>query len=253
MRDRARLSLTPLAMLAACATPTKVAPPVVVATIAPPAPPLPAGGYAELAIPARRADGRWVTPNIDVSEAAAVWHLRGALNVAALSCDVAGGPYVTAYNSWLRNRAAVLKSEGGRYTAEWQTGGGADWRATYDSQQTRLYNFYSQTFIRAGFCAVALNEVAAVEAVPDADLPAHARAALARLDQPFIDFYTAFDRWRSYKPGVVHPALPPIAPTMAASRVTMTTSAAAAPPRIVVAAEVLDRYEETPCPCVALP
>ena len=247
--SRTLLSLTSLAMLAACATQTRVVPPPVVATTAPPAaPPLPAGGYAGLAIPAKRADGRWVTPNIDVSDAAAVWHLRGALNVAALSCDVAGGPYVTAYNSWLRNRAAVLKSEGRRYTTEWETSGGTGWRDAYDSQQTRLYNFYSQTFIRAGFCAVALNEVAAVEAVPDADLPAHARAALARLDQPFIAFYTAFDRWRAYRAGAADPAPTPAAPTMAA-----LPAVAAAPPRILVSADVLERYEADPCPCTTLP
>ena len=75
---------------------------------------------------------------------------------------------------------------------------GGDWRDAYENQQTRLYNFYSQSSIRAAFCAAARVEIAKVNSVTDADLPGFARAALVRLDQPFIDFFTGMDAWRDY-------------------------------------------------------
>ena len=51
---------------------------------------------------------RYVTPNFEMTDAAAVWHLRGALNVAALGCDQAGGGIVDGYNNWLRSHRAGL-------------------------------------------------------------------------------------------------------------------------------------------------
>lgn len=253
MRTRSLLSLTSLALVAACATPVaRVAPPPVVATIAPPPPQMPVGGYIGMAIPPKRVDGRYVTPNIEMTAAATVWHLRGALNVAALTCDVGAGPYVTAYNSWIRNRKAVLDVQLRQYTREWENTGWSDWRAAYDNQQTRLYNFYTQPAMKTAFCAAALTEIRAVEAVPDAELPAFARAALARLDQPFVDFFAAYDRFADYYAGAVKPAPPPVVATIVAPPVAVATtmqppeSAAgggepAAPPKLAVAPEVLDR------------
>lgn len=225
MRALGLLSLATLALLAACATPAPpVLPPPVVATIAPPPPVMPTGGYLGMKIPAKRVDGRYVTPNIDMTAAAAVWHLRGALNVAALTCDAASGPFVTAYNSWIRNRTAVLGTHMRQYSYEWEKTGWGDWRAAYDNQQTRLYNFYTQPAIRTGFCAVALPELQAIEAVPDAELPAHARAALARIDQPFIDFYTAFDRYQDYYVKAVKATAPPVVTTIVAPPATVATT-----------------------------
>jgi len=230
MRTRT-LCLVPLtltALLAACAGPRTVAPPPVVATLVPPSPPapaMPAGAYPGMAIPAKRADGGYATPNDHLTAAAAVWHLRGALNVAALACDRAGGPYVTAYNGWIRGRAAVLDAHNRRYTAEWQAGGGRDWRDAYDDGQTRLYNFYTQPAIHDAFCAVALDELNGVEAVPDADLPAHARTALARLDAPFTAFYAAFDRWRGHVAAVKSPPPTAVVAAVAAKSATSATPA----------------------------
>ena len=84
------------------------------------------------------------------------------------------------------------------YLHDWEQTGWGDWRDAYENQQTRLYNFYSQSPIRAAFCAAARVEIVQVAAIADADLPRFARAALKRLDQPFIDFYTKVDAWRDY-------------------------------------------------------
>jgi hypothetical protein len=199
MLTRGRAAIVAGLMVTACATPVPpVTPPPVVATKAPPPPEMPRGGYLGLEVPAKRVDGRYITPNIDMTPAAAVWHLRGALNVAALVCDTGNGPVVTAYNSWIRSRGPVLDGYVKQYLREWEQTGWADWQAAYDNQQTRLYNFYSQQPMRDRFCVVARGEAAAIGAVADPALPDHARAALARMDAVFIDFFRAYERWEEY-------------------------------------------------------
>lgn len=212
--------------LAACQTREVVVPPAVVATLAPPPPALPVGAYPGMEIPIKRTDGRYVTPNIDMSDSAAVWHLRGALNVAALACDAAGGSVVDPYNAWLRARGPVLDRFVKQYTAEWERTGWSDWRDAYDNAQTRLYNFYGRPPIRIAFCQVAREELATVAAVPDAELPTHARGALARLDKPFIDFFTAFDAWRATQPVAV-PTVMATVPVQPAAALATAPAAAA--------------------------
>ncbi|MGK3882506.1 hypothetical protein ABI028_16090, partial [Enterococcus faecium] len=74
--------------------------------------------------------------------------------------------------------------------------------------QTRLYNFYSAPAIRVAFCAVARQEIAAVLNVTDPNLPTFARASLARIDHPFIAFFSAFEKWRDYyEPRVTPPVV----------------------------------------------
>ncbi|MCD2314805.1 hypothetical protein LQ954_01430 [Sphingomonas sp. IC-11] len=195
--------------LSGCATPiAPVQPPPVVATLPPPPPVMPAGGYIGMKIPTKRADGKYFTPNLDNTDQAAVWHLRNALNVAALGCDQAGGGVLEHYNAWLRTRAAAIDRYYQAYIREWQAPGWWDWQRVYDDNQTRIYNFYAQPAIRAAFCAVAREEVAKVIQVEDDDLPAFARAALLRLDRPFVEFYAAYDAWRDY----YQPAPPPVIP-----------------------------------------
>jgi len=201
LRALAILTVSGLALsIAGCSTqPTP--PPRVVATlppVEPPPPVMPPGGYPQIDTADQRPDGTYVTPNFDMSDAAAVWHLRGALNVAALGCDRAGGGIADGYNAWLKDHRAALDRAQAGYLRDWELSGWGDWRDAYENQQTRLYNFYSQSPIRTAFCAAARVEVAKVGAVADADLPAFARAALKRLDQPFIDFYTQVDAWRDY-------------------------------------------------------
>jgi hypothetical protein len=183
--------------MAGCATPP-VKPPVIVTTLPPPPPPMPAGGYIGMKIPPKLPNGGYGTPNINNTDSAAVWHLRNALNVAALGCDRAGGGIVESYNAWITTHAAVLDRYLQTYLHEWQAPGWADWQRVYDDNQTRIYNFYSQPAMRTALCAVARTEIAQVGQVADADLPTFARAALLRLDRPFVSFYAAFDAWRDH-------------------------------------------------------
>lgn len=218
--------------MSGCATPPAPAPlPPIIQAPPPPPPTMPAGGYIGMKSATKRADGKYVTPNLDNTDQAAVWHLRNALNVAALGCDQAGGGVLDAYNAWLRTRAAVIDRYYQAYIREWQAPGWWDWQRVYDDNQTRIYNFYAQPAMRSAFCAVAREEVAQVGQVADDDLPAFARAALQRLDRPFVEFYAAYDAWRDYyqpAPPLVVP--PPVAP---ASEIPV-----AAPPPPVPASDI---------------
>lgn len=185
-------------IMAGCATRPEiavVAPPPV---YAPPPPAMPSGGYAGMAIPARLADGSYPTPNRAVSGMGAVWHLRAALNVAALACR---GPdeatTVARYNAMLATQKATLKQAEAALSAEYQASGGKEWRGRYDDAMTRLYNFFSQSFVRDGFCAQASAVLAEAATVTPAAFPAFAAAQLPTLDWPFTDFYRAYDAWRT--------------------------------------------------------
>lgn len=194
--------------LAACASKpapvTLVAPPVV-ATLAGPA--MPVGAYAGMRVPARLPDGRYPTPNLGLTPDAAMWHLRGALNVAALACREGGDPLVAGYNALLTGRRAVLVQVERRYAAQWKAGSAAG-RDGYDDAMTRLYNFYAQPVGHAGFCAAAAETLALLPAVADADLPAFAVQRLASLDRPFTDFYAAYDAWAMGQRPIIAVAAP---------------------------------------------
>ncbi len=198
-----------------------VAPPPVAATLAPAAPAvaaMPAGGRPGMTIPARAADGGWFTPNRALSRDAAVWHLRTALNVAALACRGSQEAALAAgYNRWLAARSARLKSAEAALSAQYRAGG-ADWQDRYDDSMTRLYNFWAQDFARAGFCAAAIDTLAAPE---PADFDAFAVERLAAMEKPFTDFFAAYDAWRRGAAGT------PVRYAAPASSVAVATSAAA--------------------------
>jgi len=222
-----------LALTAGCA---KVAPPPVVATLPPPAPvvqvTMPAGARPGMVIPVRLADGSYATPNRALSDAATIWHLRTALNVAALACRDADEPQTTAaYNAMLTAKKPQLAAAETALSAEFRARGG-DWRDSYDDAMTRLYNYWSQDFARAGFCAAAKQVLAEAPAVPATEFAQFATTRLAALDRPFTDFFGAYDAWRT------RTALVPVAPRALPSPIVATSasvpvvSAPVASPRV---------------------
>ena len=166
---------------------------------------MPAGGVPGMVIPARLSDGGWPTPARGLAGDGAVWHLRAALNVAALVCRDDAAAIVPAYNALLSGHKAALAGAETRYAAEWQAKGG-DWRDAYDDAMTRAYNFYGQSFARAPFCAAAATTLADLATLPDDDLAAFAAERLPMLDRPFADFFTAYAAWR----GDAAPATPTV-------------------------------------------
>ncbi len=199
MRRYVALTAVGLALLAGCAVKPKV-----VAVAPPPPPPvapaplaMPKGAYVGMQIPALMGDGRYATPNRHLSADGAVWHLRAALNVAALACR---GPdeatIVAGYNALLAGQKETLNGAQTRLAAEYKASGG-DWQDRYDDQMTRLYNFFSQSQARDAFCNAAAATLADGATVTAADLPAFAAGRLAVLEKPFTDFYAAYDAWRA--------------------------------------------------------
>ncbi|WP_375394033.1 hypothetical protein [uncultured Sphingomonas sp.] len=162
---------------------------------APPA--LPLGMAASFAAPPHDATGAYRTLNRDLSPEEVTWHVRVALNVAALGCRQQAGENVAAYNALLNaDRVALAAAQdgvGARFKARF----GADWQAANDEAMTRLYNFWAQPSAQGGFCREAnavLHEAQTVE--PD-DFPAFAAAVLPRLEAPFLAAFATIDEYHA--------------------------------------------------------
>ena len=234
MKQRAWIGVAAL-LVAGCAARPVTAPPTL-AQLPPPValPALPAGATPGMLVPAALADGSFPTPNAHVSAAAAVWHLRSGLNVAALACPAAQGAAITAaYNALLTTRRQELKTAEASYAAEYRAGGDPQWRERYDGAMTRLYNFFSQTPARTSFCAAAAEIVAELAILPAGGLQTAAPAALDRLDRPFVDFYRAYDAWRTASTAQPVIAVSAAAQTAATMRAPIppATTRSATPPR----------------------
>lgn len=192
-RTFARLSLLTLPLVAAACAERVVppAPPPFMALppMPGPKPTPPASSAPNLKLPPKLADGTYATPNRSLSGAGTVWHLRVALNVAALGCNDAAHTVANGYNDLIRTRSARFAESYKAMTAQY---GSLD---TLDVAMTRLYNYFAQPPAQPGFCAAAREVLAEVPAVPDAEFPAFAAKAMQRLEQPFLDFYGAYDKY----------------------------------------------------------
>ena len=204
--NRVVLTMTAASLLAGCASRNEVAqvaPPPVMVPVAPPA--MPKGAFPGMVIPAAFADGTYPTPNRNLTAAAKVWHLRAALNVAALACR---GPQeatiVAGYNALLAAQKPVLSNAEATYAKEYKAAGG-DWQDRYDDSMTRLYNFFSQSPARDDFCAAAVTVLSDSTIVSPERMPAFAAERLPALERPFTDFYRAYDTWRGRKVPVPAP------------------------------------------------
>ena len=200
MSHPVRVSIPILLLMSACSsTPRPVAsiapPPQVAVAIVP----MPAGANPGMTIPATLVDGSYPTPNRNLSPAAAIWHLRAALNVAALACRGPAGDAIAArYNAMIRTHALSLAHAETQFADEFRAAG--DWRNRYDGEMTKLYNFFAFAPVRNDFCAVAGRVLDEVAGVAPAALPGFAQAHMAAIDRPFTDFYRAYDAWRNQRP-----------------------------------------------------
>jgi hypothetical protein len=169
-----------------------------------PRPVLPAQ-FAAVVPPAMDADGRYRTINSGLDPLQTEWHVRAALNVAAIGCRGAGdGALVNAYNAMLNGQKAELAAANKAVEARFRAAGG-DWQAAHDSYMTRLYNFFSQPAAKADFCAAA-DRIAPRAAAPSGGFKAFAAASLPELEAPFIETYRQVDayhvalaRWEANK------------------------------------------------------
>lgn len=188
-----------LTVLAGCSRSPKpevaVAPPAVAVPGPMPKPRPPANAAANLTIPPVTPDGGYATVNRDLSVDATIWHLRSALNVAALQCDPANTVIADRYNAMLKGNAARFARAHKVLEAEYRKDG-ANWQDRFDDSMTRVYNYFAQPPVRTAFCAAALPMLDQAATLPTDQLDSFAPDALARLDMPFVDFYRAYDRYR---------------------------------------------------------
>jgi hypothetical protein len=162
---------------------------------APPA--LPEGAMPNQPVPAHEPDGSFVTPNHHLSAEATSWHLRAALNVAALGCrDAYEHETVAAYNALLARHGAPLTSADLAVKAEYRARFGAAGEDEHDREMTRVYNFFAQPPAQRRFCEAARQVLREAIATDPAAFAAFAAAALPRLEAPFTDFYRDVETYR---------------------------------------------------------
>ncbi|MFM6852642.1 MAG: hypothetical protein ACKOUM_00995 [Sphingopyxis sp.] len=216
-RSLATCAAAALMALSACSAPPRSAPAPTPAPTPAPAPmrmPTPPNSAApNLTIPGTDATGRRMTLNVNLSPEQALWQLRIGLNVAALNCR---GPneaaLVANYTRFLNgNRAAISRAERWVIADQGRLNGNSG-VAARDNLSTRLYNYFAQPPVLPSFCARATSIMALAAAEPAASILPFATAQLPLLDQPFVDFYTAYDRyradmavWRAANPGTTAP------------------------------------------------
>jgi hypothetical protein len=162
---------------------------------APPAPP--SGASPNQMIPPRDGDGSYLTPNRHLIPEETAWHVRAALNVAALGCrDAYEAQTVALYNAMLREQRDVFAHADIVVRADYHARYGAGWQDRHDDAMTRVYNFFAQPPAQSAFCAVARAVLAEAATVDPEHFLTFAADALPRLEAPFTDFYRAYDAYR---------------------------------------------------------
>ncbi len=238
-------TLVAMMMVAACAAPPPpppTPPPPVIVMPAPapmPQPYPPNQSAPNLIIPLTDINGRRLTPNVDLSPEQALWQFRIGLNVAALNCR---GPdeaiLVANYSRFLTaNRAAIARAERS-VIASLAAQTGTNGIAARDNLSTRLYNYFAQPPVQQGFCPVATNLTALASVEPAATILMFAQLRLPELDQPFVDFYTAYTRyqidharWQAMQPApAIVPAILPPSTVPPAPQPTSTATVQSLPP-----------------------
>ena len=200
----------------------------------PAGPQLPAG----LDIPPLADDGSFRTINSGIAPAQAVWHVRSALNVAALSCqDAAHAALTGEYNAIVTKQRKSFRAADAMVRKDFQARYPAAWQAEHDLYMTRLYNFFSQPLAQAPFCEAATAVAADAAAVPAGGFEAFAPAALVRLEAPFLALYRRYDdyrrayaEWQRGAGGAATPA--EAAPRLAYNVVPLDPGGAAQPPNL---------------------
>lgn len=232
LRVSQAFALTALVAVAACTTkPKEVA-------VAPPPPPV-------VEVPVYHTPA--ISPiNRGLSSAATVWHMRAALNVAALACRGSGeAAIIQRYNAMLAKHKASLAGAQVMLAAEFKAGGG-DWQDRYDDSMTRLYNFFSQAQARDAFCTAAAATLAEAETLAPGELPTYAAAVLPTLDAPFAAML-APRPVIAIAAASTQPAPAPVAGAI------VTPAPPAAPARAVAAPPVVVKSAPAPKPAVTPP
>jgi len=192
-----------VSLLAACAPkappPPPPPPPPAPVEIIPYRPLPPSGATYIMAVPARGADGRHMTPLRNPSDDERVWYFRSAWNVAALNCIGPGyEPILTGYAAFLKDNAKVLRAVNTRIDQASRKKFSAQRDATMSREKsmTIVYNYYALPPARDQFCQVALRMASLTAATPKPDAMTLATAHFAEWEAPFENFFTAYEQYQ---------------------------------------------------------
>lgn len=185
-------SAAALALVAGCSAPVKpppTPPPPVVSTIKP-LPPM--GAVEGMSIPEVDTSGQYLTPNRGVTANTALWHVRMALNVAALSCHGVNEPARVQYNQILHVHKDVLREANAAVDRNYAAAYGSNGLPARELLNTVVYNFFALPPVTKSFCPVAIEVGAKILTMPSGQLLAYAPEALTALEKPFQEFYEAY-------------------------------------------------------------
>ncbi len=187
--------------LAACTTkPAPIPPPprVVIAPVPPARPLPPAGAATTMMVPSVGLDGVRQTPNRGISRDESIWHLRSAINVAALNCQ---GPVwnkiADNYNSYIKLHKTRLTSASRTVDGEYKVRyPGQNGLRVRDTKMTDLYNYFSLPTVKREYCDAALAKSQELLTIPSATLPEYSIGALGDIDGIFIRFFNAYAQYQ---------------------------------------------------------
>jgi hypothetical protein len=154
-----------------------------------PRPTPPGGASTTFITPAVLADGSFDTPNRALTPAKTAWHLRAALNVAALRCN--DEAIVANYNGFVRAHGPALTRAHNDATRE------AGGQAAFDAEMTRLYNYFALPPVQASFCAAAATVADEAARTPAPEFAHFATLGLPVLDVPFTNFFREYGSYRT--------------------------------------------------------
>lgn len=114
-----------------------------------------------------------------------VWHVRAALNVAALSCASRDQQIVQRYNRMLTRHKAKLAAAYAAETDAARQQHGATYQRALDAHMTQLYNYFAWPPAQEAFCREAMAVAQEAEGVQPGDFETFSVRALTRLDGAF--------------------------------------------------------------------
>jgi len=169
--------------------PPAVPPPPVVPTIMPTPPD---SAAPDMDLPEKDETGRYLTPNRNMTGQQALWHVRMALNVAALGCHGNGDPVRVQYNQMLHIHVLPLRLANDATENYYKARYGANAFDMREKTNTIVYNFFALPPAQKAFCQVAQAEVTILNGLTAAQLVDRAPTTLHNLEQPFQDFWDAY-------------------------------------------------------------
>lgn len=178
-------------------------------TVAPPGPPIkpspvppmpipPNGAALGMYIPPADASGNRNTPNSMLSVDESIWHFRSAYNVAALNClSPVHRVLADDYNMFIALHRARLMQANLAVDADFRTRyPGANGLRVRDTHMTDIYNYFALPPVTAGFCDLMLTKAKEANALSSEQLGAFSIETLAEIDDLFIEFYEAYERYQ---------------------------------------------------------